>query len=191
MGRLLPGLLLWLCGASMAAPPGGDFTQAECIACHGADSPEVHSYGTSKHGVLLRIGRAGRAPDCVACHGGNHAPLDQDRLRHTCHQCHSPRYVASLAANGEVMIAVGRLKLREADDLLEQARADFAAEELQDMLAIRERLGAYQARLRLGVGHQSPDYQWWHGHPALDGELLRLKGAYDVLMRKRALESTQ
>ncbi|HSJ49290.1 MAG TPA: hypothetical protein VLA26_10620 [Gammaproteobacteria bacterium] len=53
------------------------------------------------------------------------------------------------------MIAVGRLKLREADDLLEQARADFTTEELQDMLAIRERLGAYQARLRLGVGHQS------------------------------------
>ncbi len=191
MRRLLPGLLLWLCASAMAAPPEGSFKPAECIACHGVDSPEVHSYSTSKHGVLLRIGRPGRAPDCVACHGESHAPLDRDLLYHTCHQCHSPRYVASLAANGDAMIAVGRLKLREADDLLEQARNDFTTEELQDMLAIRERLDAYQQRLRFGVGHQSPDYQWWHGHPALDGELLRLKGAYDVLMRKRALESNR
>ena len=188
MGRRLHWMLLLAFGLAEAAPPDGDFTQAECIACHGADSPEVHSYVTSKHGVLLAIGRSGRAPDCVACHGGTHASLDRDRLHHGCHQCHSPRYVASLAANGEAMIAVGHLKLREADDILEQARADFTAEELQDLLAIRARLDAYQHRLRLGVGHQSPDYQWWHGHPALDGELLRLKGAYDVLMRKRALE---
>ena len=188
MGRLLPWLLLLAIGLVQAAPPEGDFTQAECITCHGERSPEVHSYSTSKHGVLLRIGTPGRAPDCVSCHGERHDPLDRDRLHHGCHQCHSPRYVASLAANGEAMIAVGRLKRREADDLLEQARADFTAEELQDMLTIRARLDAYQYRLRLGVGHQSPDYQWWHGHPALDGELLRLKGAYDGLVRQRALD---
>jgi len=35
----------------------------------------------------------------------------------------------------------------------------------------------------LGVGHQSPDYQWWHGQPALDGDLLRIKGALGELHR--------
>jgi len=30
--------------------------------------------------------------------------------------------------------------------------------------------------LFLGVSHQSPDYHWWHGHPALDGKLLQIKG---------------
>jgi hypothetical protein len=29
--------------------------------------------------------------------------------------------------------------------------------------------------VRLGAGHQSPDYQWWHGQPALDGDLIRLR----------------
>jgi hypothetical protein len=29
------------------------------------------------------------------------------------------------------------------------------------------------ANVRLGAGHQSPDYQWWHGQPALDGDLIR------------------
>ena len=31
--------------------------------------------------------------------------------------------------------------------------------------------------LRLGAGHQSPDYQWWHGQPALDGDLIRIRNA--------------
>jgi hypothetical protein len=30
---------------------------------------------------------------------------------------------------------------------------------------------------------QSPDYQWWHGQPALDGDLLRIKGAVGELYR--------
>lgn len=33
----------------------------------------------------------------------------------------------------------------------------------------------------LGVGHQSPDYQWWHGQPALD--MPRIKGAVGELHR--------
>jgi len=40
--------------------------------------------------------------------------------------------------------------------------------------------------LYLGIGHQSPDYQWWHGQPALDGDLLRIKGAVGELYRKSA-----
>jgi hypothetical protein len=33
------------------------------------------------------------------------------------------------------------------------------------------------------IGHRSPDYQWWHGQPALDGDLLRIKGALGELRR--------
>jgi len=39
--------------------------------------------------------------------------------------------------------------------------------------------------VRIGVGHQSPDYQWWHGHPALDGDLLRIKGMVSDIERRR------
>ena len=35
----------------------------------------------------------------------------------------------------------------------------------------------------LGIGHQSPDYQWWHGQPALDGDLLRIKDYIGELYR--------
>jgi hypothetical protein len=35
------------------------------------------------------------------------------------------------------------------------------------------------------VGHQSPDYQWWHGQPALDGDLLRIKGVVAERERRR------
>ncbi len=41
--------------------------------------------------------------------------------------------------------------------------------------------------LRLGIGHQSPDYQWWYGHAALDGDLLRIKSVLSRSARKRAL----
>jgi hypothetical protein len=41
--------------------------------------------------------------------------------------------------------------------------------------------------VRLGAGHQSPDYQWWHGQPALDGDLIRLRAA--VAQAERDLAS--
>jgi hypothetical protein len=45
--------------------------------------------------------------------------------------------------------------------------------------------------LYLGIGHQSPDYQWWHGQPALDGDLLRIRGALDELDRSHAGDDDQ
>ena len=81
------------------------------------------------------------------------------------------------------------MKQREALALLTRARAEFPAAALRDMETHYRHLLQHLRNLRLGVAHQSPDYQWWHGHPALDGDLLRLKGAYDELVRGHAAKS--
>ena len=192
MRRLLATLLFFLGASAFAQPPAGPFIDAQCIACHGPESAEVHGWRLSKHGVLVRISTPGRAPGCVGCHtAAAHQPADTARMDQTCGHCHSPRYVATLRANGERMIEVGNMKQREALALLTRARAEFSAAALVDMEAHYASLQKHLRNLRLGVAHQSPDYQWWHGHPALDGDLLRLKGAYDDLLRGRAAKSKQ
>ncbi len=179
--------LLLLLGFAHAQPPAGKFTDAQCIACHGAESAEVHGWRLSKHGVLTRISTPGRAPGCVDCHtAAAHEPLDATRMDQTCGRCHSPRYVATLRENGQRMIEVGNMKQREALQLLTRAHGKFSANDLREMEAHYAHLQKHLRNLRLGVAHQSPDYQWWHGHPALDGDLLRIKGAYDELLRERA-----
>ena len=189
-----------------------------CIACHGeADSPVIHSYTTSKHGVLVRLEQEEwdwdhplelanyRAPGCSYCHmqKGNHnvsasvrvwSAMEetdaaerervQDAMRAVCQDCHSPRYITRLFENGEQMLAIGRMKVREAAAVIAQAEGKFTAEELA---TAREHLVKMQSlhleNVYLGVGHQSPDYQWWHGQAALDGDLLRIKGAVGELHR--------
>ena len=177
-------LLLWTSAPAHAQPPAGSFTEAQCVACHGPDSPEVHGWRMSKHGVLAKIGAPDRAPGCVDCHTAEaHRPADAARMQETCGRCHSPRYMETLRANGERMIEVGNMKQREAAALLDRARREFPAPALVEMEGRYRNLLKHLRNLRLGVAHQSPDYQWWHGHPALDGDLLRIKGAYDELMR--------
>lgn len=174
-------------GVAHAQPPAGKFTEAQCIACHGAASAEVHGWQLSKHGVLTRISTPGRAPGCVDCHTtAAHQASDSARMDQTCGRCHSPRYVATLRENGQRMIEAGNMKQREALALLTRARAEFSANDLREMETHYAHLQKHLRNLRLGVAHQSPDYQWWHGHPALDGDLLRIKGAYDDLLRERA-----
>ena len=187
--RRLPALILVIMsGAATAAPPpSGPFDNGQCVDCHGDASPAVHSYATSKHGVLVRISTPGRAPDCVRCHTAQgHGASDAERLRQTCNHCHSPRYIETLHDNGARMVEIGSMKLLEAMQLLARARSEFPPGTLSEMEAHYTRMQRHQANLRLGVAHQSPDYQWWHGHPALDGDLLRLKGAYDRLVRQHA-----
>lgn len=192
MRAWLPLLLLGIATTGQAAQtnpaqaPAGRFKDAECIACHGPNSPEVEGWRLSKHGVLARISSPGRAPGCVDCHGAEaHRPANPDAMRETCGKCHSPRYLETLAANGRRMVAVGEMKQREALALLAQARRQFPAERLKAMEEHDHHLQKHLRNIRLGVGHQSPDHQWWHGHPALDGDLLRLKGAYDELIRTK------
>ncbi len=193
-----------------------------CIDCHGGvEAPVVHSYATSKHGILVRLARHSpdrppvlanvRAPGCAYCHmhRGEHdvgrmvrstvsaaetpaAELErvQDAAREVCQECHAPRYVSRLFANGERMLEVGRMKVREAAAAIASAGDEFSADELA---AARERLETMQSRhlknLYLGIGHQSPDYQWWHGQPALDGDLLRIKGALGRLRRLNTIDA--
>ena len=141
--RFLRGLaiLLLSLGVVHAQPPAGKFTDAQCIACHGATSPEVHGWRLSKHGVLVRISAPGRAPGCVGCHTAKaHQAADAARMDLTCGRCHSPRYVATLRANGTRMIEVGNMKQREALQLLTRARAQFPAAALKNMETHYQRL---------------------------------------------------
>ncbi|HHJ17147.1 MAG TPA: hypothetical protein ENJ80_10665 [Gammaproteobacteria bacterium] len=191
---------------------------ATCSACHGGPTaPVVHSYTTSKHGILLRLEKPDwtqplavanyRVPGCAYCHmhAGNHAagagvrdwnpledtaPGEQDRIQETmravCRECHSPRYINSLFSNGERMLSVARMKMREADALLEQAGAEFSADELISARVQMEHMQQHLKNVLLGIGHQSPDYQWWHGQPALDGDLLRIKAALAESRRRHS-----
>lgn len=186
--------------------------QSACIGCHGgAKAPAVHSYSTSKHGVIVTIEgrdwdwtqslRAAnyRAPNCAYCHfhAGEHdtrrlignagdvgaAERARDAARAVCYDCHAPRYVGRLEDAGARMLDIARMKQREADALVEDARVAYPDDELAEALRLLARMQGHVTNVRLGVGHQSPDYQWWHGHPALDGDLLRIKGELSRLGR--------
>ncbi len=101
-----------------------------------------------------------------------------------CQHCHSPRLIRELAANGERMAELGKMKLREAAWIVASAKKEFPADRTVDIEALYKTMQekTFQA-LTLGIAHQSPDYQWWHGHPALDGKLLRIKGELTRLRR--------
>ena len=148
-----------------------------------------------------------RAPTCPYCHmhRGEHdvsrsipawTPLagpvkaDQERLdglrQVPCLDCHSPRFVTTWFASGNGMVAVARMKVREAEAIVENAKRDFK-ESVGELSDHYERMGGTHLKnIWIGVHHQSPDYQWWYGQPALDGDLLRIKGAYGDLLRQRS-----
>jgi len=192
-----------------------------CSQCHGGDEGSVsHSYSTSKHGIIAKLEAAEydwskplvaenyRAPGCAFCHfaAGSHnvskstagdkpevdAKEARQQMRWVCQQCHAPRYIHELERNGRKMLALGVMKLREAKAVVEMARREFPAEQLTRIEALyhsmeSETMGA----LRAGVAHQSPDYQWWHGQPALDGKLLRIKGALVDLKRDKGVTNVE
>jgi hypothetical protein len=196
----------------MAAKARRDET---CIDCHGGrKDPVVHSYSTSKHGALMQLEKNSydwkqsfelanyRAPGCGYCHmhQNNHnvsitarydlmssieAGKVQNKTREVCQDCHSPRYITQLFSNGEAMLEVARKKVREANVLIEQAEKIFSDAELGPAKKHRKKMQQHFKNVHLGVGHQSPDYQWWHGQPALDGDLLRIKDSIGELHRLR------
>lgn len=169
---------------------------AACTACH--DGVVAHSYQASKHGALVTLERPGweeplqrasyRAPGCAYCHlhAGDHGDsMDAARgpavREWICGACHAPRFVRDQFAAGEALLAIGRLKSEEADAI--------AARHPQGPAAVSDGLASVQRHLRnlrLGAGHQSPDYQWWHGQPALDGDLIRLRDAVARAQRESA-----
>jgi hypothetical protein len=84
-------------------------------------------------------------------------------------------------------LAIGEMKRREAEALLDLARKEMTATELARIEKLLATLRDENLRdLRLGLGHQSPDYQWWLGQAALDGSLLRIKGALGEARRTRS-----
>ncbi|MDM8566829.1 multiheme c-type cytochrome [Candidatus Halobeggiatoa sp. HSG11] len=185
-----------------------------CINCHGGKkSPVVHSYNTSKHGTLIRLEQYDwtqlmanyRVPSCSYCHmyAGNHNVTHtvrkqqllmssnkvelkkiQDRLKVICQNCHSPRYVTQLFSNGEAQFQIAYMKVREANQLITQASIKFSDAKLVDVKQQMKKMRQHLKNVYLGVGHQSPDYQWWHGQPALDGDLLRIKNSIGELHLK-------
>jgi mono/diheme cytochrome c family protein len=174
----------------LAPPP--DAAGEPCAKCHAGAAER--SYALSKHGVIARIEAwqaRRRAPDCVACHGfeaGAPAPKHyrdakaraeaRRQASASCGTCHSPRYVAEQLAAAQRGLALGGMKQREADALAESARKEVKGPELAHIEKLLATLRNENLRdLRLGLAHQSPDYQWWLGQAALDGSLLRIKGA--------------
>lgn len=170
-----------------------------CTGCH--EGPASHSYATSKHGVITRLEEARqdwrqplqrgnyRAPGCSFCHlhDGDHGnTMAPDRGPEVgqwiCAGCHSPRYIREQFANGKCQLDIADLKLSEGEALI--ASADN--EQPDTLLKLRQSLSHHRQNVLLGVGHQSPDYQWWHGQPALDGDLIRIRDAISESRRKKA-----
>lgn len=147
-----------------------------------------------------------RAPGCAYCHlhAGGHdtraavtpwqpfqpgaASIPEPvaaKWQAICGECHAPRYVAEQAATGARMQEIARMKLREARATLTGRQELLTAEDRCELDILLGGMQAHARNVGLGIGHQSPDYQWWHGQPALDGDLLRIKGV--VAERERRL----
>jgi hypothetical protein len=164
-----------------------------CTGCHGG--AVAHSYATSKHGVLVRIGRpdwtlplrrgSHRSPGCAYCHlhdrehgDGMDAGRRPGARETVCGGCHAPRFVAEQLEAGGRLTEIARLKREEAEGLAMRHPEGSAA-----VKSVLESVARHLANVRLGAGHQSPDYQWWHGQPALDGDLIRLRDALAQAVR--------
>ena len=170
-----------------------------CSGCH--EGPASHSYATSKHGVIstleadkqdwekpLKRGNY-RVPGCSYCHlhDGDHGdtmtPIRGPEVRQwICVSCHSPRYVREQFANSQRQLEIADLKLEEGNALIatvNNGKTDALSE-------LRQSLNQHRKNVLYGVGHQSPDYQWWHGQPALDGDLIRIRNAISELLYQKA-----
>jgi len=171
-----------------------------CISCH--NGAAERSYALSKHGVIARI-EAGRkrqrTPGCTDCHSVEAGALarrhysnedEREKARQEavsgCGACHSPRYVTEQMAASKRALAIGAMKLSEAQAVVDAARKELKGEELVRIETLFGTMRDENLRdLRLGLGHQSPDYQWWLGQAALDGTLLRIKGVLGEARRTK------
>lgn len=176
-------------------------TAKTCIDCHAGAAER--SWALSKHGVIAGIEAGGarrRAPDCAGCHvveakGTTAKHYDARRTRaqareaasEACRACHSPRYTTEQNAAAQRGLALGEMKRREAETLVAVARKELSGGELARIEKLFATLRDDDLRhLRLGLAHQSPDYQWWLGQAALDGSLLRIKSALGEARRGSA-----
>lgn len=174
-----------------------------CIACHGgAASSVARSYLTSKHGVIATLESARwdwslpvaeanyRVPSCAYCHmhegGHGHVAADENSL-YACLDCHAPRYVDTMLETARRTLAIGTLKVDEAEAAV-RAFAESGIPLAQETAQLETMLATMRDTtlrdLRLGLGHQSPDYQWWYGQAALDGDLIRIKARITRALRE-------
>ncbi len=178
-----------------------------CVTCHGGEgSPVAKSYFTSKHGVIAKLEATRwdwskplaeanyRAPTCAYCHmheGRHGISAKGEALDAACLDCHSPSYADSIRDAGKRGMEIGALKVREAEVAIDVFSEDAktAEPELNMLKAVLFRMNVQSlSSLRLGLGHQSPDYQWWYGQAALDGDLIRIKS---LIMRRRREKSVR
>ena len=179
-----------------------------CVGCHGGEESTVaRSYFTSKHGVIARLEGARwdwsqalaeanyRAPTCAYCHmheGGHGLSAKDEAVRASCSDCHSTRYADVIFEAGERSLKIGSLKVREAETAIRSATESGGLTEKNtkslDAKLARMREGAF-FNLRLGLGHHSPDYQWWYGQAALDGDLIRIKAWITRVNREKPGEN--
>ncbi len=212
-------------------------SDAVCITCHGGSkAPVVHSYITSKHGVIMTMRKKRvdwnkalksanyRVPGCAYCHMHNtehntkksirpnkasstHADdmTSKELQRQTlsvCSNCHAPRYIRRLFENGEKMLLIAGKKLNEARILVDkispssyienQKKSTYKAEHLMGIELIKKqfhKMEKHYNNVYLGIAHQSPDYQWWHGQPAMDGDLIKIKAMISELQREENIRS--
>lgn len=118
-----------------------------------------------------------------------------------CSNCHAPSYIRRLFENGERMLMIAGKKINEAQILVDKVvnnQIDNPKKQSLDngvsthIEAIKKQFHKMQTHYKnvyLGVAHQSPDYQWWHGQPALDGDLLKIKTLISDLQRKTKINS--
>lgn len=188
-------VLFLLLAAALPAAAG-----EACVSCHGGAAER--SYALSKHGVIAHI-EAGRerqrTPRCDDCHrfeaeapAPSHYAKEGEREQARqqasagCGTCHSPRYVTEQMAASKRALAIGAMKLSEAQAVVDAARKELKGEELVRIETLFGTMRDENLRdLRLGLGHQSPDYQWWLGQAALDGTLLRIKGVLGEARRTK------
>ncbi len=70
---------------------------------------------------------------------------------------------------------------------MNNAEKQFSKDELGLIKKQFTKMQQHLNNVYLGVVHQSPDYQWWHGQPALDGDLIKIKGLISDLKRLLSL----
>ncbi|MBF0421439.1 MAG: hypothetical protein HQL73_00420 [Magnetococcales bacterium] len=186
-----------------------------CLGCHPRESASylISKHGViltlaAEDGDYSRWLSDGnyRSPTCGYCHlpRGRHslqwtsdpvaepsplmtavgAPHREWRMA-LCQDCHSRRLVEDWFRIGTEGLAIAAMKVREGEAVLREIvrRDPFAA--LHGHV-IRQRMDRHLTNIRLGVGHQSPDGQWWRGQAALDGDLLRLKSLLSEVMIRSA-----
>ena len=177
---------------------------SRCSSCH--EGVATHSYATSKHGVISRLEadreewnsplKRGnyRSPGCSYCHlhDGDHGDTmamgrGPEVRQWVCAGCHSPRYVRELFANARRQLEIADLKLEEGNRLIDT----ISDPEMAVLSELRRSLNRHRKNILYGVGHQSPDYQWWHGQPALDGDLIRIRNLISELLYQKAAEEKQ